>query len=268
MTFIFVVIPTLQSSIVRTVLGIPMVLFIPGYVLIAALFPKNNDLDSIERIALSFGLSIAVIPLLGLILNYTPFGIRLIPILLTLCSYSIILIFVADYRRKQLSEDIQFSVRFDKIYKAIESEINAPRNKIDRILNIILVFSIIFAIGMLYYVITTPKIGEKFTEFYILGASGKADNYPTDLRVGSPTTILTGVVNHEYSYINYTVQIMLGNDILLSQKMVLNNNDTWEKNVSFIPVKVGYDEKLTLSLFKEDNFTVPYRELHLWVNVS
>ena len=37
-----------------------MVLFIPGYVLISASFSKKNDLDTIERIALSFGMSIAV----------------------------------------------------------------------------------------------------------------------------------------------------------------------------------------------------------------
>jgi len=38
----------------------------------AALFPGKDDLDGIERIALSFGLSIAVVPLMGLALNYTP----------------------------------------------------------------------------------------------------------------------------------------------------------------------------------------------------
>jgi uncharacterized membrane protein len=267
MTIIFVIIPILENSIIRTILGIPMVLFIPGYVLVTALFPKQDNLDSIERIALSFGLSIAVVPLLGLILNYTPFGIRLIPILVALSIYMAIMTIVAIYRRNMLPEDAQFSVEFNKIYEAINNEIITQKSK-DRILNVILIFSIILAIGTLYYVITVPKIEEKFTEFYVLGPSGKTDNYPTELKLGSSTTLLTGVVNHEYSSVNYTIQIVIGKDILSSKKLVLDNNETWEKNISFIPDKVGNDEKLELLLFKKDNFTVPYRELHLWVNTT
>jgi len=30
--------------------------------------------DGIERVALSFGLSIAIVPLIGLVLNFTPWG--------------------------------------------------------------------------------------------------------------------------------------------------------------------------------------------------
>ena len=265
-TIIFIIIPALENSIIRTILGIPMVLFIPGYILIAALFPKKDDLDGIERIALSFGLSIAVVPLLGLLLNFT-FGIRLIPILVTICVYDIILMYVAMYRRRLLQEEIQFSVQFGKIKEIINNEIFAPKSKIDRILTVILVFTIIFSIGMIVYVITTPKIGEKFTEFYILGPSGKADNYPTELKLGSPATILTGVVNHEYSSVNYTIEIVLGNDTISSKKLILNNNETWQNNISFTPDKAAVgNEKLEILLFKESNFTSPYRELHLWVN--
>lgn len=266
-TFIFVITPVLENSIIRTILGIPVVLFIPGYVLIAALFPMKDDLDAIERIALSFGLSMAVVPLLGLALNFT-FGIRLIPILVTLCTFIVIMTIVAIYRRKALPEDVVFSVRFDKIYETINNEINAPKNKIDRILSVILIFTTILAIGLVYYVITTPKIGEKFTEFYILGPSGKAENYPTELKFGSSATLLTGVVNHEYSSINYTIQIILDKDILSSKKLVLNHNETWQNNISFVPDKEGNDMKLELLLFKENNFTSPYRELHLWVNTK
>ena len=96
LSFIFIMIPFLSETFIRTILGIPMVIFIPGYVLIAALFPKKDDLLAIERIALSFGFSIAVVPLIGLLLNFT-FGIKLIPILLALSLYNIVLILAAAY---------------------------------------------------------------------------------------------------------------------------------------------------------------------------
>ena len=69
---IFILTPKLNETFIRTILGLFLILFIPGYSLIAALFPKKDDLDGIERAALSFGLSIAVTPLIGLALNYTP----------------------------------------------------------------------------------------------------------------------------------------------------------------------------------------------------
>ena len=267
LTVIFIFTPFLSETIFRTILGIPMVLFLPGYALIAALFPKKDDLDGIERIALSFGLSIAVVPLLGLLLNFS-FGIRLIPILVTLCIYTTILIFTAAYRRDKLPSDERFTVPFHRFYEIIEEEFNTPKSKTDRILTVILILSIALAIGMLYFVITTPKIGERFTEFYILGPEGKAENYPTILRNNSPSDILVGVVNHEYVNVNYTVRIALDKEILTDTWFSSGHNQTWEKNLTFVPDKEGTDMKLEFLLYKEDNFTAPYRDLHLWVNVT
>ncbi|HEX4841651.1 MAG TPA: DUF1616 domain-containing protein, partial [bacterium] len=71
----------------RIVLGLPFVLFFPGYVLIAALYPRRSDLDGVERVALSLGLSLAVVPLIGLVLNYTPWGIHPTPILVGLALF-------------------------------------------------------------------------------------------------------------------------------------------------------------------------------------
>jgi uncharacterized membrane protein len=50
-------------SIIQAIIGLPLVLFIPGYALSYAFFPKKKDLELMERIALSFGLSLALIPL-------------------------------------------------------------------------------------------------------------------------------------------------------------------------------------------------------------
>ncbi len=267
LTLIFVLTPFLQDTFIRTILGIPMVLFLPGYALIAALFPKKDELNIIERIALSFGLSIAVVPLLGLILNFT-FGIKLVPILFSLCIFTLALGYIAAFRREGLPEDKRFSVNFYKIYEIINNEIRTPKSRNDRILTAVLIFSIILAAGMIFFVITTPKMGERFTEFYILDPDGKADNYPTNLTTGSPENILAGVNNHEYIPVNYTIRVALDNEILTETGFILGHNNTWENNVTFVPEKEGKDMKLEFLLFKENNFTEPYRELHLWVDVA
>jgi uncharacterized membrane protein len=266
-TLIFIKTPVLAGTFMRTALAIPVVLFIPGYVLIAALFPRNDDMGIVERVALSFGTSIAVVPLLGLLLNFTT-GIDLNPILITLCLYTIILVSIAAYRRMKLPGDVQLSIPFWRIYETANTEIKTPRSRKDMILSLSLIFIIAFAVGMVIFVVSTPKIGERFTEFYILGPSGKAENYSANLKYNSPATSLVGVVNHEYSFVNYTVQVALNEKVLTFSRFTLTNNETWEKNITFIPDKEGNGMRLEFWLFKEDNFTVPYRELQLWVNIT
>ena len=109
----FVLIPPLNEiSPIRIILGLPLVLSLPGYSLIATLFPRKDDLDGIERVALSFGLSIAITPLLGLALNYTPFGIRLSPILIVLSVFTVLLAMGAYARRSRIPEEDKFVVEF------------------------------------------------------------------------------------------------------------------------------------------------------------
>jgi uncharacterized membrane protein len=98
-------VPYLNESPLRIIFALPVVLFIPGYALIAALFPGKEEIDTLERVALSFGLSIAVVPLIGLALNYTPWGIRLDPIVLSLSIFTVMMVLVAHYRRALLAPD-------------------------------------------------------------------------------------------------------------------------------------------------------------------
>lgn len=100
----------------RNVLGIIFILWLPGYALIKALFPQNlpfaktlthsldtseKELDAIERIALSVGMSIALVPIVGLLLNYTPWGIRLTPIVLSLLALTTVFATAAMLRERQ-----------------------------------------------------------------------------------------------------------------------------------------------------------------------
>jgi len=84
---------------IRYLLGAVSVLFMPGYSIVEALYPRGDELAPLERLALSIGLSLAVVPLVGLILNYTPWGIRLIPVVVSNTALTIALLTVAALRK-------------------------------------------------------------------------------------------------------------------------------------------------------------------------
>jgi hypothetical protein len=86
---------------IRYVLGSIFVLGLPGFTLIKALFPSKKEMDAIERAALSIGLSLAIVPIVGLLLNYTPWGIRLTPITLSLLALTITFATAAILREHQ-----------------------------------------------------------------------------------------------------------------------------------------------------------------------
>jgi uncharacterized membrane protein len=285
--------PPLNTSVFRVVFALPIILFIPGYVLIASLFPNKDDLDAIERIALSFGLSIAIVPLTGLALNYTPWGIRLEPIVASLILLTGILSLVATFRRLALLPTERFTVPFRSIAHDAKSAIFPARGPAaDRILNIILLASILTAIGATVYVIAVPKEGEQFTEFYILGEQGKAADYPRDLVVGTAYPLIIGIGNHEYRNVTYTVEVDLMNmtfdpatnvstvttmSTLDRFQIVLPHNTTQEIPWNLTTSKTGFN-RVEFLLFNEtvpndairlmDRVNASYRDLHLWVNIS
>lgn len=112
LALILVLVASVSSSTwLRTIFGLPFILFFPGYTLIAALFPRKEGLSGIERLALSFGLSIAIVPLIGLILNYT-WRIDLYPILISFSIFILAMSVVAWYKRRSYSPEDRFSVPF------------------------------------------------------------------------------------------------------------------------------------------------------------
>jgi len=253
----------IPSTLIRTSLAIPVILFIPGYVLLATIFPKKDDIDINIRIILSFGLSIVIVLIMGLLLSLT-FGIELVPVLLILYIYTITLALIGIYMRKKLPEESRLSISSDRIYDIISQKLK-PKNGVDLLLTMIIILMILLTTSVIYFTITVPKVGERYTEFYILNSSGVANNYPTKVAVNSNTNLLVGVVNHEYSSVNYTVQVTMDKQLLTSKDLTLNNNEEWEKNVTF-SAKKGSNMELEFLLYKENNFTIPYRTLHLWID--
>jgi uncharacterized membrane protein len=272
----------------RVFLALPVILFIPGYCLLAALFTKKGDIDLLTRMVLSLGISLAIVPLIGLGLNFTPWAIRLDPIVVSLTVFSLATVIVAYYRRSIIPSEERFSIPFFGIAAAIYQGLWAKDgNTVDRILNIVLAISIVITVLIAIYVMTVPLEGEHFTEFFILGENRTADSYPATFLPGQNYPMYVGVVNHEYRDVHYTIETWMlstefDNMTNSSRILAMDPNNrlslTLAHNESaIIPYnlsvqKSGYN-RMEFLLFKEtvygseftgsDRINASYRELHL-----
>ena len=92
----------------RYILGSIFVIFLPGFTLIKTIFP-TREIDNIERTTLSIGMSLVLVPLVCFLLNYTPWGIRLTPITLSLLALTIILSItglIREYQAKNPEKEL------------------------------------------------------------------------------------------------------------------------------------------------------------------
>lgn len=311
-TNLAVFLPVIRETSLRIVVGLPFVLFVPGYTVIVALFPEaggspredteptddneapdntsDRGIDGIERVALSFGLSIAVVPLIGLVLNFTPWGIRLAPIMIATSGFTVISVAVAAQRRWELPPDERFRVPYREWYAAARSELFEPETRTDTVLNLLLIVSVLLAVGSVGYAVAVPKQGEQFTEFYLLTENETgalvADNYPTEFRSGEERALIVGIGNHEHEAVNYTVIAeiqrvdVVDNETRIRETRELRrfrptvaHNETWRRNHTVAPELTGERLRLQYLLYRGPpptplNRSEAYREVHLWVNVT
>ena len=165
------------------------------------------------------------------------------------------------------------------------------QSPLDRNLSVLLVVAVVAALGTTAFVIAVPKEGERFTEFYILGAQGKAADFPVSFAANTPQWVWTGVANQEHRDVTYTVEAHAFNQtfdtatntstidrtaLLNRYTVMVPHNETDERILNFTVPDSGFN-KVQFLLFNE---TVPadavagqaridasYRDLHLWVRV-
>lgn len=290
---ITIYLPLLNATPVRYVFTIPVILFIPGYCLLAVLFPQEGDIDLFERIALSFGLSIAVVPLMGLGLNFTPWGIRLEPIVMALTLFTLVLILIAQYRRAGLPPEERFNIPFAGIASSLwEGLFPAESSRVDRILSGVLVLAILTAILSTVYVIAVPKQGERFTEFFLLGENMTAAGYPDQILPEINYPLFIGIGNQEHRNVTYALETwylrtesdtvtntsrIIAMDPGERSALTLAHNETRIVPYTLSVSQPGYD-RVEFLLFNEsvpgpdvtgsDRINASYRDLHLWITVG
>jgi uncharacterized membrane protein len=249
------------DNVTRVVLALPCLLFFPGYTLIAALFPRRG-MGTLVRLVLSLGMSAVVVPLIGLILNYTAWGIRLEPVLFSLMAFIVVMSGVTYARRHRLPAEERFGVSFRWRLPG------GGGTRWDRGLTIGLAVAVMAALGVLTFTVTYPKVGETFTEFYILGSQGQLAGYPATLTVGETGQVTVGVINREQTAAAYRVEVTLPGTVpLIIGTFTLQNNEIWQQLAAFTPRQAGTAERVEFQLYKEGESGV-YREVHIWIDVS
>lgn len=251
-----------KATILRAMLGLPYTLFIPGYLLTAALFPTANALDVFDRAALSMGLSIIIVPFMGMLQNYMSLGIKLFPMTLSLTLLNVILAGVGWHIRKGLPEERRFEITLEVNLE--EWQRRFKENILIR--GAQLVASLVMFV-VIIYMLCCPIAGSSFTEFYITGQDGMATGYPEILQAGEDGMVQACIINHEGQNAIYHVEIRVdGNLIQTITPISLNHLEKWEETVSFRITNANDAAKVDFLLFMDGQNTQPYRQLRLWVN--
>lgn len=215
-----------DSEALRIVLGLPFILFFPGYTLIATLFPRNKDVGTIERIALSVAFSVIITPLIGLMLSVT-WEIRLYPVIFSLAVFIAVMSAAAWYRRRRVPHE-------DRVHFVLNIPLRGGGRLgvLDRVVSVSVAIVFLGAILALAYAVASPKQGERYTEFYILGAQSR----PRELSAGTEAILTLGVVNREGERMSYSINVMVGESLLTTAGLFeLDNGQNWENEVRFAP---------------------------------
>lgn len=302
LTYLAVFAPVFRETRLRIVVTIPFVLFVPGYAIVAALFPEaaNADeetgplsgrgIDGVTRIALSLATSLAVVPLVGLLLNFTPFGIRPLPVLVSTSAITLVATVAAAVRRWELPEDERFAVPYERWVATARRELFEPESRLDAALNVALVLSLLLAAGSVGYAVSAPKEGESFTELYLLTETDTgelvADGYPANLTEGESAPLYVGIENHEHRSVDYTVIVELqrvetsSGTVNVTEAEELHrfepsvgHGETWRNRHDVTPGMNGERLRLVYLLYKGEPPSRPAvdsadQEVHLWLNVT
>jgi hypothetical protein len=96
------------QAYIRYIAASVFVLFLPGYAFLTALSPlkapnseESNQMDTITRFALSMVLSIAMVSVLGLILDFSPLGVNLNSLVLSLSLFTLLFSTIGLVRERQ-----------------------------------------------------------------------------------------------------------------------------------------------------------------------
>ncbi|WP_253737444.1 DUF1616 domain-containing protein [Halohasta salina] len=215
---------------VRFLVAVPLLFFLPGYVLVGVLFPRSgppsgrvpaagaqststvgdrSQVGLTERLALSVGLSVALVPLFGIGLELLPVAAFDGAILPALVVFVLVGAVVASVRRLRTPAVDRFRFPIDSIHGAITAPFDPEMARGERLATIALAVALLVAVVATGYVFAVPPSGESFTDLRVMTGS-PADptlgEYPEEITTDG-AELVVGIDNREGRQQTYTIVV-------------------------------------------------------------
>jgi len=299
-----------ESPPLRVALGTPLLLFLPGYVLVTTLFPRATvpearqqsggwsvvptqyaEINGAERAALSFGLSLAVLPLFALAIAFSPWPYAVDVVVPGLSLFVLVGAAASAARRGAVDPDVRFEVSFRAWGGRFWSFI-FDGSGVNTAVNVALVLSVVLSIAVVGYAFAAPQDGERYSELTLVteNESGAyvAGDYPDNFTAGEERELTVGVENNEQVETEYTVvtQVervdtdasgggvtVLETSELRRTTMTLDPGERRYDEHAVAPETTGEDLRLSYYLYRGDapetaGAETAYRHVYLWIDVT
>lgn len=284
---------------VSALFGLPLLFFLPGYAVVSVLFPaaapsrnrRSSDaagIDVRERLALSVGASVGLLPVVALALSLIGVGYERGIVAAALGGVAVLAMALGVVRRRQLPAYMRFRVPYDDWLATVDDGLSAG-SRVDVAVNVVLALAVMGSVLGVGYVAAAPNNAETFTSVTVLseneGGDLVAGGYPDPLAADGSEFVLR-VRNAEGENAEYTVVGELqrveptsGAQRVVERQEVLRTSATVERGESWVrsndvrPELSGEELRLIYHVYRGDAPAEPstdtaYRYAHVWVDAG
>ncbi|MDS0477605.1 DUF1616 domain-containing protein [Natrinema sp. 1APR25-10V2] len=273
----------------RIVLAIPLVLFLPGYALVSALFPDEpNDeyrsfdeektglgnpllvsggLEAIERTILSIVFSVSLVPAITLLSTATPGGLALEPVLSGLSVVTVLLALIAIGARYRCSPDRRFVPALSSVSPFFTPKRLSPYQRTSaQPYNVAIAIGLVLLVASGGFAIANPPQHDGFTEVSVetRNVTGEIETmYNATYAAGESQQLTLTITNQEHEERRYTTVVLLqrvnydGDDVAVNESAELTrktatvaDGDSHRQSLDITPTMRGENLQLAVLLYE------------------
>ena len=256
-----------------SLLALCLVILVPGYLTVLFLFPAFSDIDLYKRIFLCLGFSAFLAGLVSLVLWLTPRGLHPASLATILSLLAIFLAAISCIRGPTPSRKRGFVSR-SRSKKSLRSTKSFPSMRgagiRDKRKALLLALAAVCIIGAIALAVSMNLVSssEGSTTLEVSWPKEALESQIAPLETGRELVVQARIINHEESSANYTLKLVLNNSALEVRDLNVGQNETWQGRLGFMLVGGPGQQRLDLLLFKEGDYSKPYREEHIGIDIT